>query len=243
MHDALGDRMKTNYEYINRTFLIRRMPVVIRLDGKAFHTLTRNLNRPWDDDFIACMKNTAIKLCNEVQNVKLAYVQSDEISLLLTDYAELETQQWFGGNIQKMVSVSASIAAVEFTKEFAELCAERNWPAEVGYFDSRVFNIPKEEVCNYFIWRQNDATRNSIQALAQANFSHKELNGLGLKELQEKLFQEKGINWSDSEKWHKRGLCIKKAARDMDNVTRHFWETEWVIPEFTKDRNFIEELI
>lgn len=234
MHDSLGDRMKTNYEYVNRTFLVRRMPVIIRLDGKAFHTLTRGLKKPWDAGFSSCMYNTARKLCEEVQNVKLAYVESDEISLLLTDYDNLGTMQWFDGNIQKMVSVSAAIASVEFTHQFEE----------VGLFDSRVFNIPKEEVCNYFIWRQNDAMRNSIQALAQANFSHKELHGLCLKELQEKLFKEKQINWDKEEVWNKRGVCIAKKNVVSEGIVMNetFWSIDYGIPRFTEEegRLYIE---
>lgn len=236
MNDSLGDRMKTNYENINRTFLVRRMPVIIRLDGKAFHTLTKGLDKPWDASFGRCMRNTAIKLCEEIQNVEIAYVQSDEISLLLNDYKNLGTMQWFDGNIQKIVSVSASIASVEFTRQFGE----------VGIFDSRVFNIPKEEVCNYFIWRQNDASRNSVQSLAQSHFSHKELHGLGLNELQDKLFKEKNINWNNEEIWNKRVICIvKRKNTHPDNyiLIRTFWDEDYAIPEFTKDRNYIEQYI
>lgn len=243
MHDALGDRMKTNYENVTRSFLVRRMPVIIRLDGKAFHTLTRNCKKPWDDEFSRYMEDVAKKLCDEVQNVKIAYVQSDEISLLLTDYENLGTQQWFDGNIQKMCSVSAAIASVEFSK-FKE-----------AYFDSRVFNIPKEEVCNYFIWRQNDAVRNSINSLAQAHFSHKELHNLNINEVQEKLFSEKGINWDKEEIWNKRGRCVKKFEKVTCEIPqetvegvgkyiiRTFWSVDYAIPEFTKDRFYIERLI
>src|SRR5689334_8003874 len=107
-NDSLGDRMKKNYEDISRVFLPRRMPLIIRLDGKAFHTLTADMKKPWDDGMIHSMLTTAITLCENIQNTKLAYVQSDEISLLLTDYDYFNTEAWFDRNLQKMVSVSAS---------------------------------------------------------------------------------------------------------------------------------------
>jgi len=220
----LGNRIKS-YENISRTYLVKKIPVIIRLDGKAFHTLTRGLDKPFDELFINSMHNTAIKLCENVQNCKLAYVQSDEISLLLLDNEAPQTQQWFGGNIQKMVSISAAITSVSFTKFFGK----------EGIFDSRVFNIPKEEVCNYFIWRQLDAVRNSIQGLGQKYFSHKSLHGLSCNQIQEKLFQEEKINWSDESTINKRGAC---AIRN-DGC----WVIDKNIPEFTKDRNFLDKMI
>lgn len=218
----IGTRMKINYESSTQISLVRRMPVIVRLDGKAFHGLTRDCSRPFDHTFSHCMEVTATELCRNVQNVRMAYSQSDEISLLLVDYNKLDSQQWFDGNIQKIVSISASIASTVFTKKFGS----------VGYFDSRVFNIPKEEVCNYFIWRQQDAVRNSIQMVAQAEFSHKSLQGLSCTKLQEKLFSERGINWDGIVTRFKRGFCI---------IPR--WETDNEIPVFTSDRKYIEKFL
>ncbi|MGD9158306.1 MAG: tRNA(His) guanylyltransferase Thg1 family protein [Desulfobacteraceae bacterium] len=137
--NSLGERMKENYEFRSRIKLARRIPVIIRLDGKAFHTLTRKCEKPFDDLFRNVMEETALALCREIQGVKCAYTQSDEISLLLTDFDRLGTEAWFDYNLQKITSVSAGIASVCFSKLWAE--------AE-GIFDSRAFNAPKEEVCN-----------------------------------------------------------------------------------------------
>ena len=225
MKTSLGNRMKQNYEDISRYKLTRRMPAIIRLDGKAFHSLTRGLNRPYDENFRKCMAITAISLCKQIQNVKLAYCQSDEISLLLIDYTNLDTSQWFDGNIQKMVSVSSSIASVNFSLAFSKK----------GYFDARTFNIPKEEVCNYFIWRQQDATRNSILGLGQKYFSHKQLHNFSCNRIQDKLFKEEKINWNDIETKWKRGFCIVNNCKE--------WIEDLEIPIFTQEREYIEKYL
>lgn len=200
MKDSLGDRMKNNYENISRTKLMRRTPVIMRLDGKAFHTLTRECKKPFDDKFSMAMKETARAVLEEAQGSQFAYVQSDEISILFTDYATHETQAWFDYNIQKMCSVAASIASVTFTKEFMK----------TGYFDCRVFNIPREEVINYFIWRQQDWQRNSVQMLARSEYSQKELQHKTVPMMHDML-KEKGIDWFalNPEKW-KNGLVVTK---------------------------------
>lgn len=218
-NSALSDRMK-GYEFVTRQYLTRRMPVIIRVDGKAFHTLTRGCERPFDSHLAQIMDETAQALIAKVQNVRCAYVQSDEISLLLIDYNTLNTQQWFDGNIQKMVSLSAAIASVTFTKL---------WSAE-GLFDSRVFVLPKEEVCNYFLWRQLDATRNSINMVAQSLYSHRELQEVNIKKAQELIFQ-RGINWNDYEAYWKRGRMVTKEGVDRN------------IPIFTDDREYVEKFM
>jgi tRNA(His) guanylyltransferase len=185
MNDSLGDRMKNNYEDRSKTSLYRRMPVIIRLDGKAFHTLTRGCEKPFDRNFSDAMDQTMIKVMEEAQGSQLGYVQSDEISILLTDYTNFDTQAWFDNQVQKICSVAASIASVEFTETFGKK----------GYFDCRVFNIPKEEVCNYFIWRQQDWMRNSVQMLARSHFSQKQLHNKNIPAMHDML-HEKGVNWA-----------------------------------------------
>lgn len=275
---TIGDRMKNNYENITRYYLTRRMPVIIRIDGKAFHTFTRGFKKPFDDVLVKTMQDTMKYLCENIQGCVLGYTQSDEISLVLTDYAELTTDAWFGNNLQKMCSVSASMATLAFNKFFRENIDNwgyDNFPdfAEGGtnkevdpsllkqldiyfsrrntaMFDSRVFTIPKEEVCNYLIWRQQDATRNSIQSVGQANFSQKELNGKSCNDIQDMLMLQKNINWNDYATTLKRGsCCIKKVIQDPDvdikdgtyPVTR--WVIDNEIPIFTQDRNYVEKLI
>lgn len=252
---GLGDRMK-EYENVNRFYLTRRAPLIIRIDGRAFHTFCRGLKKPYDGTFAKSMQVTTLNLCKNIEGCKLAYTQSDEISLLLTDYDELETQAWFDKNLQKIVSISASLATLYFNKSFKDLSEEwcesyysawNNSEEDDKYydtlrkaqftatFDSRAFCLPKEEVANYFVWRQKDATRNSINSLAQANFSHKSLQGLNVNQVQDKLVNEKGINWNDQPTEFKRGICCIKVNGS--------WKVDKEIPIFTEDRNYIERYI
>lgn len=204
MNDDLGNRMKERYEDRTRFFLPRRTYTVIRLDGKAFHTLTKNLKRPYDDSFVGWMDFTTKRLCEEIQGVRFAYTQSDEISLLLTDFEQDNTEAWFNGNLQKIISISASIA----THEFARVRIANN--GHMGLFDSRAFTISdRVEVANYFIWRQKDCMRNSISMLAQLLYSHKELHKKSTKEMQKMCFN-KGKNWNDESIRNKRGGFVIK---------------------------------
>lgn len=220
--DDLGNRMKTFYEEIPKTRLMRRTPVVIRIDGKAFHTFTRGFKRPFDDVLIKTMQETAKYLCENIQGCQLAYTQSDEISLLLIDYQRFETSAWFDYETQKMCSICASMATMAFNRIFSEtvsdLKVDNTKPMDRYFeavysgamFDARVFNIPKEEVTNYFYWRQLDASRNSIQMVGQANFSHRELQNKSCNDIQDMLMTQKGINWNDFPTYQKRGSCVIK---------------------------------
>ncbi|KKK89501.1 hypothetical protein LCGC14_2732450 [marine sediment metagenome] len=235
--NSIGNRMKENYEDRYRIKLIRRMPVIIRLDGKSFHTLTRYCEKPFDDDFSDCMTATASYLLKNIQGAKCAYKQSDEISILLTDFDKLTTDAWFDYNLQKMVSVSAGMASSFFTNHSPDTfwwCRGRNTIIEKGLivFDSRAFNVPKEEVCNYFIWRQLDWFRNSLQMLARVHFSHKELNEKNASDIHEMLHQ-KGVNWADLEPVWKNGVFIWLDEEEG-------WQTTSDII-FTKTRGMIEQ--
>ena len=258
---TLGDRMKNNYENISRYYLTRRMPVIIRIDGKSFHTFTRGFKKPFDDVFVKTMQDTMKYLCENIQGCVLGYTQSDEISLVLVDYAELTTDAWFGNNLQKMCSVSASMATMAFNKFFyinmptdEENSGTYYKALEKGaMFDSRVFTIPKEEVCNALIWRQQDATRNSIQSVGQANFSQKELHGKSCNNIQDMLMIQKGINWNDYATTLKRGSCCIKVDDGLTeydeagNICGYTQRSKWIIdneiPIFSQDRNYIEKLI
>lgn len=270
---TIGDRMKNNYENITRYYLTRRMPVIIRVDGRSFHTFTKGFKKPFDDVLVKTMQDTMKYLCENIQGCVLGYTYSDEISLVLTDYAELTTDAWFGNNLQKMCSISASMATLTFNKAFNDNIVkyiDNNLDADCGVtkdlteytkilinarnkgamFDSRVFTIPKEEVCNYFIWRQQDATRNSIQSVGQANFSQKELHSKSCNDIQDMLMLQKGINWNDYSTTLKRGsCCIKTVIQDpnVDIKDGAYPISKWVvdneIPIFTQDRNYVEKLI
>ena len=265
--DSLGDRMKENYENRAKTYLVRRMPVIIRLDGKAFHTFTKGLKKPYDEIFHNTMNATMKYLCENIQGCKLGYTQSDEITLLLTDYDTLDTDAWFDNNVQKICSVSASMATMVFNEVFSEQYHNKMFEEEdptinpyfdtlftklnKAMFDSRCFNIPVEEVTNCFIWRQQDATRNAIQMLGQCNFSHKELQGKSCNDIQDMLMTQKGINFNDMPTEFKRGVCCIKEEYYPDPMpgyedcpidatsARTRWVLDKEIPIFTQDREYI----
>jgi len=256
--DSLGDRMKGNYENRSKTYLVRRMPVIIRLDGKAFHTFTRGFNKPFDDVMMQTMQQTTLKLCQDIQGCVFGYTQSDEITLVLVDYNDINTDAWFDYSVQKMCSVAASMCTLYFNKIFAEMVdvfiansdvtpeeekLERvyNKAIEKGaMFDARVFNIPVEEVTNCVLWRQQDATRNSISSLAQSKFSAKELHGKNSSQMQDMLMEKYGINWNDLTIPEKRGTAVYK--RTIDDVTE--WVVDYQMPILKgEDRDYVEHLV
>jgi tRNA(His) 5'-end guanylyltransferase len=267
VHDDLGKRMKEFYEQVPKTRLVRRMPVAIRIDGRSFHSFTKNFDRPFDDILIKSMQETTKYLCENIQGCVLGYTQSDEITLILVDYKTLDTSAFFDYEVQKVVSISASMATMAFNKFFVKNC--HDWCEEYidfddllndkeskfaklfgayskacekgAMFDSRCFNIPKEEVTNLIYWRQLDATRNSIQMVGQANFSHKELHGKSCNEIQDMLIAKKGINWNDLHIHKKRGSCvIRRGAEDG----RMHWTIDTEIPIFKGEgRKYVDDLI
>jgi tRNA(His) guanylyltransferase len=208
--DSLGTRMK-GYESTSQSKLLTRTPVIIRIDGRAFHTFTRCLkaldpslkDTPFSTIMHDTMMYTTHTLVENVQNCVFGYTQSDEISLLMRDWDFHETQQWFGANIQKITSISASIATAAFNVDFAQY-RRPIYFSDMAQFDSRVYNLPKEEVTNYFIWRQQDASRNSIQMLGRFHFSQKQMHGKSNNEVQDMLMQDKTTNWNDLPTWMKR---------------------------------------
>ncbi len=243
--DSLGDRMK-DYENVERRYLTRRLPTIIRVDGKAFHSFTKGFQKPFDMVLMETMWGVAEYLCGNIMGCKIAYTQSDEISLLITDYENITTQAWFDKNIQKMCSISASMATMVFNKVFSKKASDEIYSKKSGtaMFDSRVFNLPQSEVCNYFIWRQQDATRNAIQMVGQANFSHKQLQGKNCNQIQEMLFQEKDMNFDGLPTYQKRGTCIiKETFLNDSGVWRHRWVVDKDIPIFTSNRGYIEKLL
>ena len=238
IYDDFGKRMKT-YENSYRITLPRRMPVILRIDGCHFHTFTRGLDKPFDDKLIEAFWETCKFLGENIMGAKLIYHQSDEISILITNYDTIQTDSWFSNNLQKMASVSASMAAAKFNEVIRKSYPDK----ELAFFDSRAWVIPQDEVNNYFTWRQQDASKNSISMAAFANFAHKDLHGLSGNQLQEKLFSEKGINWDKFPTWKKRGACIIKKEYLKENAIRRRWETDLDIPLFSKDRNYVERFV
>ena len=280
VHDDLGTRMKEFYEQVPKTRLVRRMPVAIRIDGKAFHTFTKGFHKPFDDILIKTMQETTKYLCENIQGCVLGYTQSDEITLILVDYQKLTSSAWFDYEVQKLCSISASMATMAFNKYFAKNVDDYRfdkWDGISKYekgteeyiktllkavekgamFDARCFNISKEEVTNLIYWRQLDATRNSIQMVGQANFSHKELQNKSCNDIQDMLMTQKGINWNDLPTYQKRGSCCvrNKIVIESDGVKATVQlrdafksENEWIIdtdiPIFKGEgREYIDRLV
>lgn len=256
VNDELGKRMK-RYEAIPQISLMRRTPVAIRIDGKAFHTFTKYLNKPWDDIFQKSMQETMKYLCQNIQNCVFGYQQSDEITLILTDYETLTTDAWFGYEVQKLCSISASMATMKFNQAFADNASKwcynyfKAWhhsETEDKYletlnnclnsgamFDARCFNIPREEVTNLVYWRQVDAVRNSIQSMGQAYFSHKQLMNKNTKEVRQML-EDNGTLWEDRPVAEKRGVACLKGEDG--------WYIDYNMPTLKgEDRDYIEKLI
>ncbi|WP_248925060.1 tRNA(His) guanylyltransferase Thg1 family protein [Paenibacillus hamazuiensis] len=236
--DDFGNRMK-EYENAFRQYLPRRLPVILRIDGCHFHTYTRGMKKPFDEQLTYAMWETWKYLAQNIMGCKIIYQQSDEISILLTNYDKLTTQSWFENNLQKIVSVSASMAAAKFNDVIKPYYPDKPFAT----FDCRAWVLPHDEVVNYFLWRQQDATKNSISMIAQANFPHKHLQGLDSKKLQDKLFLEKGINWNNLPVWQKRGVCITKQNYQKGEATRSKWDVDHETPIFSKDRHYINQYV
>lgn len=248
----LDERMK-KYEYVTRHYLMTRTPVIVRIDGKAFHTFTKGMKKPFDHIFMESMQDTMKYLCENVQGCVLGYCQSDEISLLLIDYDTLETSAWFDNNISKIISITSSLASVYFNQQFYINLVDyrvKNYKSknrDVEYenrllanisslpiFDSRAFNLSKEEVNNYFVWRQQDAIKNAIQMIGRAYFTHKELENKNGKDIVDML-DNIGINYHSYSTSEKRGTCCIK--------TNKGWELDTEIPIFKDNKDYIEKLV
>lgn len=228
-NDAFGNRLK-GYEHASRQTLPLRMPVILRVDGRAFHTLTAKCARPFDAGVSSAMDHTAISLCEEIQGAVFAYVQSDEISVLIHNYKRLNSEAWFGNEVQKMTSVSASIATRAFNSSHSK-------PLGLATFDSRVFVLPEAEVANAFIWRQKDAQRNAVQMIARAHFSHKECDRKSCRELTAML-EGRGVSLDAYPLSDRRGRSVYRAARVPFMPDE--WHVDIAMPLIQEDRAHVE---
>lgn len=231
---SLGDRMKEYEKCYTDDTLIPNTPTIIRVDGIAFHTLTKGL-RAYDHDLGVCMSNTMFELMQVIQNAKFAYTQSDEISFLLTDYTRRETEQWLGGEVQKMCSHAAAKATFIFANNWlvSNLSDQNTLTRSIG-FDAKVFQLPPYEVVNYFIWRQKDAIRNSISSHARDRFSHTELLGKNREEMI-KMMAENHFYWDEQAYHVQRGRgCYKNESRLLVDLA---------LPLFTENREYIERWV
>jgi tRNA(His) guanylyltransferase len=238
VRDPLGDRLKSSYEAATQLELPRKTYTIIRLDGKSFHAYTRNLPRPFDPTLHEDLVAATSFLCSQVTNALLAYVQSDEVSLLLADTAKPTTQPWLGGNVQKITSISASILTAKFNDcrnlgigDVGEMLA---------FFDSRVFTIDEpDDVVAYFQWRYLDAWRNGISSLARVHFSPKQLHGKTTTDRREMLYTV-GVDYLKQDPRFKCGSVVEPVVREstvtyrdtktgedrtIEGVRRRSWET------------------
>lgn len=276
------DKRMQNYKYTSDQSLMRRTSVIIHIDGMHFHTFTKGLDKPFDEILVRSMQDTAKYLCENIQGCALAYTQSDEINLLLIDYQKLDSQAWFDNRIQKLTSAAASLATLEFNRRFAErvrlmrtMVLHENHPDNsnekthetVKYlkkfgatkkgatFAACAFNLPQDEVTNFFYRRQQDAIRNSIQMVGQANFSHTELQHKSCEDIKQMLRDKSEATggtikpWEDYPMFLQRGTCIIKNEEVLDQddpeiYKRFYWDVDENIPIFKgDDRNYINKLV
>ena len=263
-NDSLGNRMKA-YENCYRIYLPKRQAVIVRIDGRAFHSFTKGFNRPYDAVFASCMWETAKQLCENISGCVFGYTQSDEISLVLVDYKNINTEPWFGNNLQKSVSISASMATFYFRPNFINSIVKHDhlspeeqnahfkaYGEKMAVFDARAFILPREEVANYIYWRQLDCVRNSIQLAGQAYFSHKQLQNKNCDQIQEMLWQEHQVNWSKYPIWFKNGVAIYKQPREIYHknkdgtqslVVRDKWTIDLEMPMVSQNPDFINKWV
>ena len=232
-YDSLGDRMK-GYENIARNYLTRRIPTIIRVDGKAFHTFTRGMEKPFDRILMTTMQNTMKYLCENIQGCVFGYTQSDEITLVLTDYATITTDAWFGYNIQKMCSVSASMATLAFSNAYtAELW--KNFPEAMRNSNNRT----------------NKYIETLVAKMGTAMFDARVFSIPNV--IQDMLWKDCGINWNDFPVDCKRGsACYKTRVRETVSIlnkteTVEVFRNRWVIdrepPIFSQEREYVEKWI
>ncbi len=258
--DALGDRMK-RYENVTRFTLPRRTYTIMRVDGRAFHSWTKGLDKPYDLNFMRCMDRAALALCEQIAGAQFAYVQSDEISVLVVDFLDINTEPWFDGSIQKFTSVGSSIATMAFNRMVMNMMEHPTSSSgllrKIGgkepnaVFDARVFTIPDLiEVENYFVWRQQDAERNSVMMLARAYASHKQLAGKN-RVAQHEIIHKAGDNWAKHPVAFKHGRMIRRAnvvpvkieGKRIVAIGERNWVVDPNTPIFTKDREYLRNKI
>ena len=259
MNQDLGTRMKSYEHNFTKSKLVPNLYAVVRIDGRAFHTFTRGLEKPFDYGLVEDMAATTQYLCKNVQGCHLGYTQSDEISLILFDGHNHSAEKFFDGQLQKICSVVASMTTYKFNQLRTQRWLRdygKNWSCSVDYddfttsladkltelktaeFDARAFSLPNiDETLNYLRWRQRDAVKNSISMVAQSMYSPKSLHGKNGNEQQEMIFQ-KGRNWNDLNPSVKRGNTIVKRHTTFDGEGRGtFYRSTWEVetPDFCND--------
>lgn len=235
--DMLGNRMKM-YENSFKTVLPENFPIIVRIDGSHFSTYTKGLVKPFDEVLIEAFWETCKYLGANIAGAKYIYHQSDEISILIRNDDSKVTQPWFKNNLQKLVSLTASLA----TAKFNEVVRAKYPEKELATFDSRVFIVPENEVINYFIWRQQDAIRNSVSMVAQSRFSHQSLQGLNQIKMKNRLLDEIGLDYDkDIAIHHQRGASLERVM-DKESL-RSSWTVNKTMKILTEDREDIRKYV
>ncbi len=235
-NDSLGNRMKSYESQTTGIRLIPRIPVIARLDGKGFSKFTKGLKRPYDERLSNLMIETTKYLVKET-NANCGYTQSDEITLMwYTD--KIDSSIYFDGRLFKMLTDLSAMASVFFNRKLADYLPEK--VDKLPRFDARVYSVPTlDEAVNSFLWREIDATKNSISMAAQAYYSHGQLMNKTSSEKQEMLFQ-KGVNWNDYPTFFKRGTYVQR-KRVLTPFTREEIEKLPAKHNARKDPNFVVE--
>lgn len=230
---SLKDRMRNNYEKPGRIYLLKRVPVIIRIDGKSFHTYTKDFDKPFSKILMKMFKYACLDTIPYIQGFKLAYLQSDEVSLCLTDYDNITSEAWFDYNKSKLESISASV----FSSFFNFNIKIYNDVFKLAFFDAKANNYTREEITNYFLWRAQDWKRNSLSMYTRSFFSHKELMNKNSNDMHEMLHSI-GKNWSkDLSNREKNGLFIKKDNNNgelklFDNILPTYENVNLLVEDF-----------
>lgn len=253
----LYNRMK-RYEAVSEITLMCNTPVIMRLDGRSFRTFTKGVQKPFDDYVRQAMELTMLDMCKETGCCLFGYTQSDEISLLLYDKGA-DTEAWFGNNVQKLCSICAGLSSVSFNRHFREIVTN-GWETlteeqqltyskkfDKAVFDCRVFNIPQHEITNYFICRQQDAIRNSVQSLAQKYYNQSELEKCG-RQKQLEMIKAKGDDWESYALMYRHGIACIKVPTVINGgtpfeATRKKWVFEHDLPIFTEDAKYVNKAV
>jgi tRNA(His) 5'-end guanylyltransferase len=236
---TLGDRMKSYEQPTTSRVAFKGQPLIVRLDGKSFHTFCKGLKRPYDERLSKLMVQVTTALVDHFQ-AKVGYTQSDEITLAWYSAPHETTEYPFSGRFQKLESLLAAYATAVFNRLLPTLIPEK--ADKLPIFDARSFVVPNiKEAYHAFLWRQQDATKNAISMAAQSMFSHKSLQGLHGPEMQEKMFKEKGINFNDYPPFFKRGTFVKRITvtrpietADFERVPEAYWEQFRATKEITR---------
>lgn len=250
---SLGDRMK-RYEAASDAVFMRRVPVIVRVDGKGFSRWIKkaNFEKPFDKQMAGAMQDTMQHVAENVEGCVFGYTQSDEMTFVLRNDQSFESEPWFGNRQQKIVSVISSMVTAYFNDCFDGM--------PYAYFDARAFTVPDlDEAANCLVWRQQDATKNSISMASYYGIgqkigkgaARKALHGLNGNQQQELLFQETGQNWNYYPTWCKRGAaCYRKLTQfyGIDGgMTGSYERKKWIvdkeIPVFTQEREWLMRIL